>query len=314
LVIVMLLAFVQSQWQLYILMFLLNVSSAFFTPAYKAAVPQLVKDKNQFSSAIVLSNATYQLFGIMGPAIAGAAAAWLGSRNIFLGDAFSYLLSALVVLTIGRRLFQIDEHPAEMKTSKWQEIAQGTKILFLDPAIRFALLVELVAAIVGANVLVNTVGYVKGSLGKSNQQYGWVMSAVAIGAAVGALLSAVIDKTAKRRHALIFGAAVVCLAVLPANHVSFYWLIVLWALAGLGQNMAEIPSQMLIAERIPIEQQGRVYGAHFAWSHLWWALGYPVAGFLGANFNQWSFLIAGALGLAILIALLLINSFSNSVK
>jgi MFS transporter, NRE family, putaive nickel resistance protein len=312
--IVLLLAFVQEQWQLYALIFLLNISSAFFTPAFKASVPQMIKDKDRFAPAITLSNATYQVLGIMGPAVAGAAAGWLGSRDIFLADSISYLLSALMVLTISRYLFNMAEKAPEVVVTKWQEIAKGTQILFSDKIIRFALLIELVAAIVGANVLVNTVGYVKGTLGRSDQAYGWVMSAVAIGAAAGALLSALIDKTPARRRSLLVGVTVVCLAVLPANHVPLYWLIPLWALAGLGQNMAEIPSQMLIAERVPLEQQGRVYGAHFAWSHLWWAIGYPIAGVLGAHFTNTSFLIAGLLGAGVLLFLLFTNLISTYTK
>ena len=38
----------------------------------------------------------------------------------------------------------------------------------------------------------------------------------------------------------------------------------------------------LLAERTPASLQGRVYGAHFAWSHLWWLGAYPLAGWLGS--------------------------------
>src|SRR5438876_3911232 len=50
------LPFVTAAWQIYVLMFLLNVFNAFFTPAYKAAVPQTIQDKNDYSKGIALSN------------------------------------------------------------------------------------------------------------------------------------------------------------------------------------------------------------------------------------------------------------------
>ena len=51
--------------------------------------------------------------------------------------------------------------------------------------------------------------------------------------------------------------------------------------------------------------QGRVYGAHFAWSHLWWAGAYPLAAWLGSAFPERSFLYGGlvALGLLGLVSL-----------
>jgi MFS transporter, NRE family, putaive nickel resistance protein len=293
----------------------LNVFNAFFTPAFKASIPQIVKTKEDFAPAITLSNATYQLLAIMGPGLAGVAAAWLGTRDIFFADAFTFLLSALFVLAVSRQMFMVIEvQKVEPVISKWQEVFTGTKLLFSDVIIRFALFIELAVAIVGANVLVNTVGYVKGTLEQGNKEYGWVMSALGIGAVVGAFGSALIDRSPSRKRSLIIGAFIICLAVVPANQVSLFPLIGLWALAGLGQNLAEMPSQMLIAERIPLEQQGRVYGAHFAWSHLWWAIGYPVAGFLGSYFKDQSFLVAGGLGLGVLILVLITHLISKNKK
>ncbi len=40
-----------------------------------------------------------------------------------------------------------------------------------------------------------------------------------------------------------------------------------------------------------------MYGAHFAWSHLWWAFAYPLAGFLGTHYATGSFLWGGLVAL-----------------
>jgi MFS transporter, NRE family, putaive nickel resistance protein len=309
-VVVACVALVNASWQLYILIFILNIFSAFFTPAYKASVPQMIKSKEGFAPAIALSNATYQLLAVMGPGIAGAAAAWLGSRQIFFADAFSYLLSALLILGIANRMFALPVTQSGVsikKENQWIQITKGTKLLFGDKAIRFALLVELAAAIAGANILVNTVGYVKGTLQQSDQRYGWVMSALGIGAAIAVFGVALLDKSKERKPTLIAGCLLLGAAIMPAKFVSFIPLLLLWFVAGLGQNLAEMPSQMLIAERIPPEQQGRVYGAHYAWSHAWWAIGYPVAGFLGTQYSSNSFLIAGAITLLLLFIIIFLH-------
>jgi len=88
----------------------------------------------------------------------------------------------------------------------------------------------------------------------------------------------------------------------------------LWLIAGAGQSLVNLPTQTLIADRTPTALQGRVYGAHFAWSHLWWALSYPMAGWLGSQFSRVSFfygsLIGGLLLLIVQLTLSPRESFS----
>jgi MFS transporter, NRE family, putaive nickel resistance protein len=83
--------------------------------------------------------------------------------------------------------------------------------------------------------------------------------------------------------------------------VPFAPLLALWLVVGAGQNWVNLPTQALIADRTPTDAQGRVYGAHFAWSHLWWALAYPLAGWLGSSATNRDFLFGGLVGLVLLI-------------
>ena len=54
-------------WQVYVLIFALNVFNAFFTPTYQATIP-LVTRENDYAGLIALSSATYQLLGgVIGP-------------------------------------------------------------------------------------------------------------------------------------------------------------------------------------------------------------------------------------------------------
>jgi NRE family putative nickel resistance protein-like MFS transporter len=74
----------------------------------------------------------------------------------------------------------------------------------------------------------------------------------------------------------------------------------LWTIAGFGQSLINLSMQTLIADRTPTNFQGRVYGAHFAWSHLWWAGAYPLAGWLGQTMPQQTFLYGSLIGLGLL--------------
>jgi NRE family putative nickel resistance protein-like MFS transporter len=87
-------------------------------------------------------------------------------------------------------------------------------------------------------------------------------------------------------------------------------MLVLWVFALLGQSLAEIPSETLIGENIPDTEQGKVYGSHFAFSHLWWAIAYPIAGFLGSHYPNQDFLYGGILTICLAITVIFLSRSS----
>ena len=265
----------------------------------------LLKQKENYSSGIALSNATNQLLGVLGPGLAGGVAAWLGARQIFFVDAASFIIAAVFILTLPSLL--VDKKKGEIVQAKvWTDIIKGTRLLFTDKAIRFALLIELVSAIAGAQILVNTVGYIKGQLHLTDKHYGYVMAAFGIGAAIAAFASGNFDRSKNRIASLMIGGGLVCVSIAFGNYVAFIPLFILWLIAGFAQTLAEMPSQILIAEKIPKEEHGKVYGAHFAWSHLWWAFAYPIAGFTGTHFQNKEFLIGAVISGVLFVLITLI--------
>lgn len=304
--------FIKEEWQIYVLVFLLNVFNAFFTPTYRAVIPQIIEGK-YYREAVGLSTATYQLLGILGPALAGIVAIWLGAREIFFVDAASFVIAAFLILTISREALQKGVVSAAKKTqSTWSDVIKGVRLLFGNKILRFALSIEFVSAVAGAMILVNTISLVKSGLHLTDKFYGLVMAAFGIGAAIAAFIAGSLDKSKARTLSLISGAFLLGITICFANYVSYSLLLVLWLFAGLGQSLAEMPSETLIAENIISEHQGKVYGSHFAFSHLWWAITYPIAGFLGSRFPHKEFLYGGLLTLLIGIAAMMI--FKPSFK
>ncbi len=300
------LPFVTNPWQIYLLIFFLNIFNAFFTPAYQAAIPQSIKNEDNYSSGIALSNATNQLLGVLGPGLAGGIAAWLGARQIFFVDAASFIIAAVFILTLPSLLVAKKGRGNIIQAKVWADVLKGTSLLFTNKAIRFALLIELVSAIAGAQILVNTVGYIKGQLHLTDKHYGYVMAAFGIGAAVAAFASGNFDKSKNMKASLMIGGGLICVSIAFGNYVAFIPLFILWLIAGFAQTLAEMPSQILIAEKIQKEEHGKVYGAHFAWSHLWWAFAYPIAGFTGTHFRSREFLIGACLSLTLFILITVI--------
>ena len=305
------LPFVNAIWQIYALVLILNVFNAFFTPTYQATIP-LVTGKSEYAQAIALSAATYQLLGVLGPGIAGSVSAWIGARQIFFLDATSFFIAAILIFTLPANQLRVQHIDQLEQSSKGvvgkilTDIKEGTTRLFRDRDLRYAILLQLVASIAGAQILVNTVGYVQGTLTLGNIEYGWVMAAFGIGATGAAVAIGAIGRNWKRTTLALLGAVLITSAVLTANSVSLAPLMLLWTIAGMGQVLVNLPTQTLIADRIPSNLQGRVYGAHFAWSHLWWAVSYPIAGWLGSHASDCSFFYSSLLGFAILMGVQLL--------
>lgn len=293
------LPFVSAEWQIYVLVFLLNIFNAFFTPVYSSVIPQVVEG-SQYRQAVGLSTATFQILGVLGPGIAGILAVWFGLKEIFFIDAASFVIAAILILSLPADKMQKKVDRKQETFSAWADAWKGIHLLFMNPLVRFALFIELVTSIAGAQILVNTVGHVKSSLHLRDTEYGWVMAFFGVGASIAAFVAGSVDKTRTRSFSLIFGALIMAIAISAANVVSYPVMLVMWLIAGLGQSLAEMPAETLIGETVPDEEQGKVYGAHFAISHLWWAIAYPVAGVLGSNFSDRNFLYGGIMTLILL--------------
>lgn len=310
--IVCVLPFVNAEWQLYALIFVLNVFAAFFTPTYRAIIPQIV-EKETYREANGLSMATFQLLSVFGPALAGVVALWLGSTQIFFVNGATLFIAILVILSIPKTALQKGVSSYNVVPQKtWDEVLKGIRLLFTNKILRFALSIEFISAIAGAIVLVNTVGLVKTNLQLDDKHFGWIMSIFGVGAAITAFLLGSLDKSQTRRISLISGAMLIGIAISFANFVPYNGLMFLWVLAGIGQTLADMPSETLIGENIEPQDQGKVYGAHFAFSHLWWAIAYPIAGFLGTQFPDRVFLDGGLLTL--FLAIITIFIFQNKTK
>ena len=143
------LPFITEEWQIYMLVFLLNVFNAFFTPTYRAVIPQVIEGK-YYRQAVGLSTATYQLLGILGPALAGIVAVWLGAREIFFVDAASFVIAAVLILAIPKQELQKGvSAEAREEHNTWGNVIKGIRLLYGNKILRFALSIEFVSAIAG---------------------------------------------------------------------------------------------------------------------------------------------------------------------
>ncbi|MFS4454922.1 MFS transporter [Maribacter sp. 2304DJ31-5] len=303
-VLVALLPFAFLAWHIYGFVFIFSIFSALFTPTFKASVIQVFDDKALYPQAISLSSATYQLLGILGPGLAGGLATFFNIDFIFWIDALTFVFSAIFILMVPMSL-KVSHIIKPTKTTLWKDIKLGSQLLFKNKMTKQALFMQLVVALVGAQVLVNTIFHIKETLSLEDKHYGWVMSAMGLGAVIGALLAGSLKTPKARLRTTIIGAilGIVCIAF--ANEYNLILVLIFWGIIGVSESLVNIPVDTLIADTTDKKLQGRVYGAHFSWSHLWWVVAYPIAGLSIKHFPGNYFLIGAGIAIVLWIVFLI---------
>lgn len=285
--------FVHSVWQVYLMIFLINAATAFFTPTYDSTIPEVV-GREHYVRALSLSRIAVDVEAVLGPAVAGLLVSLLGLEWLFWFDAATYLASAALV---GASVLPHIPKPSIQFSfrSFLAELTFGSRILLRQAVLRRALLMNLIEAIAGAAAIVATVVYVKDVLMLGETEFVLAMAGLGLGSTVTALLlgwaSGRYESGAKepselhgRRHrwterALLTGGVVLGLILLPGLQqppfLLFAWI---WILNGVGQALIALSSSTLLAEHTKESDRGKAYAAHFALTHMFWLITYPAIG------------------------------------
>lgn len=280
--------FASATWQIYCLVFLLNIGSALFTPIYKSVIPGLVGE-HQYPRALALGSMAYKLSDVLGPVIASGIILKFGFRSNFLLDVCTFAGSALLLLTI-----RFPDPVAS--TRKTGDVLFGMKQMLRRPGLRRSLALSLCESVVGAFVIIATASYVIGELGLAKSMYPIAASASGMGAMVVAAAFSIWE----RRHRIpqFFAATSIGwlgLALLLAATLPFFsGLFVAWFCAGIGIAVLGIRSNEELAANSDEDERAHIFAAHFSLSHAGWGIFYPLSGFLsvklGFQESAWIFL------------------------
>ncbi|MES2089765.1 MAG: MFS transporter, partial [Pseudomonadota bacterium] len=95
----LLLPFVTEIWQVYMLIFVLQSASAGFTPAFQAAIPDVLPKEADYTKALSLSRLAYDLENLISPALAAALLTVVTFQSLFIGTVVGFLASAALVVS-----------------------------------------------------------------------------------------------------------------------------------------------------------------------------------------------------------------------
>jgi MFS family permease len=93
-------------------------------------------------------------------------------------------------------------------------------------------------------------------------------------------------KNISDRVAMLTGAFLLVVGLLLGTWLSsYYWLLPLWLLLGIGYSLAQTPSGRLLRRSSNEQDRPALFAGQFALSHTCWLITYPVAGWIGSTFG-----------------------------
>jgi MFS family permease len=276
-------------WELYALAVAFGVADAFAVPAQTAYMPSLLK-REQLVAASSVSQSTGQLTTILGPVPAGFVIQTLGVAWAFFVDAISFLF------IIGA-LWKLPDPPKSQTARKamWQPIAEGIAYVGKDVPLRSLMLLATIMNFCIAGPVSIGLAYLTKTRFGSPAAYGIVISAVAAGSLLGALLAGV-WKIRRRGVMILLVSAVLGFCLGSIGLMDRVWgaagvLLVMGAAAGI----VNVHIGAWAMQRIDGAVRGRVASVLMLASFGITPISLAVAGFLVAWNLKFMFLLAGGL-------------------
>jgi MFS family permease len=281
-------------WELYALAVAFGVADAFAVPAQTAYMPSLVK-REQLVAASSVSQSTAQMTTIVGPVPAGFVIKTLGVAWAFFVDAISFLF------IIGA-LWKLPDPPRSQTARKamLHSIAEGIAHVGKDVPLRsLMLLVTIMNFCIAGPVSIGLTYLTKTRFG-SPAVYGIVISAIAAGSLLGALLAGA-WKIRQRGVMILLVSLVLGVCLGSIGLLGKVWSIAaVLLIMGAAAGMVNVHIGAWIMQRIDVAVRGRVASVLMLASHGITPISLAVAGFLVAWSLKFMFLLAG--GLMILAA------------
>ncbi|WP_332237004.1 MFS transporter [Sporolactobacillus sp. KGMB 08714] len=257
-------------WQLFSLIILENVAASFFEPAKSGKLKEIV-DNTSIQQAVSYSEMVNNAAKIVGPILGGILVSWIGSAWIFILDALSFILSALLLTGLPKQVSN-DVRTSLRKTDK-KDIAavlrnffsglsliRRSKHIFMGLLIVSAVMLVLQISDSQAIILLSRIPSYSANL------FGLCLA----GSGFGMLISSFIlgcKKSGEKFITLLVspillgGGLILSGLLLHLPGVLIYLLYpVIFFICGFSFSMAVIPFNVLTQKNITVDHTGTVFG------------------------------------------------------
>jgi MFS family permease len=295
-------------WHVYIAGAIFGLAEAFFYPAYAASVPQIVSAE-ALPSANSLTGLSWQITGVIGPAVGAVLVSAGGTPAAFGLDSLSFFLSAACLIPLLRIALPraVDPSRGSPLRDLRDGLAEVTSRTWLWLSIAFFGAVNVVDA-GPRNVALPFLVHDHLHLGVS--ALGAISSSIAVGSVVAAVFLGRLHRL-RRRGLVLYG----CEILMGLMLIGFGRLPALPALLaaafvfGLCLSAGGLVWTNTLQEMVPAERLGRVASIDALGSFVFLPLGFAFAGLLTERIGPSDvFVIGGSLVILLAAGMLLVPS------
>jgi len=289
---------------LVVISFSIEVLTLLWGPAKDATVPNIVKDPDQLGTANSLG-----LFAAFGTFPIGSLLfALLASVSAFVGnfhalrvihpqqsslaiwmDALTFVASAILIS--GLHLTKNDHHSREPQTAKqtWRDVVEGLRYIRADALVR-GVMIGLAGGLLGGGAIVPLGAvFAKDILGASASGYGFLTTALGVGAAIGVVTLLWLQRRLHRPNVFTWSVIVTGLAVGVLAWVSTLALAILFvAIVGAGAGCAYVTGFTLLQESTSDDMRGRIFGTLYTIVRVCLLLSLTLGPFIASAFDAFS--------------------------
>ena len=253
------LVFCHTLGQIYAVLFLLSVASAFFIPAQTVTLRALFPPEALLAANTLLQQAI-QIMRIVSPALAGALVGSFGAASCYYLDSLTFFFSALMIamLTITHEIKPAAKGSHPLK-SVLNELFEGGKFIFTHAIISFVIM-AMAAGVFAISCFGPLIAvYVRDELHATALAYGMINALIGVGMVAGTWLIGRVAQRLSQSHLMLaglltMGASVAVLGgfkSIPSASISMFGV-------GVGFVFIFVSAQTLMQGQTPIELIGRV--------------------------------------------------------
>jgi MFS family permease len=262
----------QDVWLLYTLTAIQLALGGFFFPARNAILPDIVSSR-ELGTANAINATTWSVMLAFGAALGGLVAGTWGIYPAFIIDAFSFIVSAVILLGVQYRKVP------ETASASGRGLFETAVVQYLEGLayLRNNRLILVTALHKGVTALVFSSGYqvVKVVIGRSlfplgkagGISLGLLFSAAGLGTGIGPIAARVwtADRPERLRLALFAGYLLSALGLGISSLLINLQTVLLGSLgAGIGGGIIWVFSTQLLLQSVPGKVRGRVFATEFA--------------------------------------------------
>ncbi|WP_104129655.1 MFS transporter [Cryobacterium sp. N21] len=241
------------------LVFVMSVALGFVTvfdnPARQAFIAEVTIPQD-YVNAQALASMVHNVGRLVGPAVAGTMIAVVG-----VGWAFAVNALSFIPLLCGLALIRIDKPDDEARSQRSGSVLEGLIYVFSHSELRACMILVAVISLFGQNFRAVLPVLAKETFQGDAQTYGWLTSALGLGAIIGALITAATERVSGwwlLIAGLSFAIANALVAVSP-----WLWLAIMTVLLlGVTNIIFNTLSRTLMLLKTDQSMHGRVMAVH----------------------------------------------------